>query len=88
MSFQSLNPELTAKVVFLANLQRNLVSFYYKNTSKLIRIVQMQNQNQNATNEKTAETNNITPTIIEQQQFVHPLLMPSLVCNTTSYFSQ
>jgi len=48
-----------------------------------MRIVQMQNQNQNATNEKTAETNNITPTIIEQQQFVHPLLMPSLVCNTT-----
>ena len=29
MSFQSLNPELTTKVLLLANLQRSLVRFYY-----------------------------------------------------------
>ncbi|CAF3793611.1 unnamed protein product [Rotaria sordida] len=52
MSFQSLNPELTAKVLLLANLQRNL----------------------------TAEENNLTSTMIgqQQQQLIHPLLMPSL----------
>ncbi|CAF0894031.1 unnamed protein product [Rotaria sordida] len=52
MSFQSLNPELTAKVLLLANLQRNL----------------------------TAEENNPTSTMIgqQQQQLIHPLLMPSL----------
>ncbi len=45
-------------------------------------------QNQNSTNEKTVEANNMTSTNIGQQQFVHPLLMPSLVCHTTYYFSQ
>ncbi len=45
-------------------------------------------QNQNSINEKTAEGNTMTSTTIEQQQFVHPLLMPSLVCHITGYFSQ
>ncbi|CAF0723190.1 unnamed protein product [Adineta steineri] len=63
MSFQSLNPELTAKVLFLANLQRNLI----------------QNENQHIINEKTIEGNNmITTTNTEQQKLMHPLLMPSL----------
>ncbi len=43
-------------------------------------------QNQNATNEKTVEGNNMTPITTGQQQFVHPLLIPSLVCNTAKYF--
>ncbi|CAF0754658.1 unnamed protein product [Adineta steineri] len=63
MSFQSLNPELTAKVLFLANLQRNLI----------------QNQNQHIINEKTIEGNTMmTTTNTEQQKLMHPLLMPSL----------
>ncbi|CAF0755816.1 unnamed protein product [Adineta steineri] len=63
MSFQSLNPELTAKVLFLANLQRNLI----------------QNQNQHIINDKTTEGNTmITTTNNEQQKLMHPLLMPSL----------
>jgi hypothetical protein len=72
MSFQSLNPELTAKVLFLANLQRNLVRFDSRNTDQSMRIIQMQNQNIN--NEKIVE-----PTTTIGQQLVHPLLMPSLV---------
>jgi hypothetical protein len=35
MSFQSLNPELTAKVLLLANLQRNLVRFYSVKSMKI-----------------------------------------------------
>ena len=83
MSFQSLNPELTAKVIFLANLQRNLVRFYYRNINQIMRIVQIQNQN--SANEKTVEGNNITPSN-HGQQFVHPLLMPSLVCCLSQYY--
>jgi hypothetical protein len=38
-------------------------------------------QNQNTTNEKIVEGNTPTTTIgQQQQQLVHPLLMPSLVC--------
>ncbi len=78
MSFQSLNPELTARVIFLANLQRNIVRDKFRYAVNRMRFVQMQNQN--ATNEKTAEENTTAPTVTgQQQQFVHPLLMPSLV---------
>jgi hypothetical protein len=40
-------------------------------------------RNQNPTNKKIAEGYNITSSTIEQQHFIHPLLMLSLVCNTT-----
>jgi hypothetical protein len=79
MSSQSLNPELTAKVLFLANLQRNLVRFYFRDRRKLMRFV----QNQHAANEKVAEGNNMAATNIGQQQIMHPLLMPSLVCDAS-----
>jgi hypothetical protein len=40
---------------------------------------------QNATHEKMAEGNNpITTSVGHQQQIMHPLLMPSLVCNICS----
>ncbi len=45
-----------------------------------MRIVQMQN----AANEKTTEGNSVTSSTIGQQQFIHPLLMPSLVCFSPS----
>ena len=77
MSFQSLNPELTAKVLFLANLQRNLVGPSASNSTTPMQVIQMQNQNQNAAHHRPAEGNAMSSTSAEQ--LMHPLLMPSLV---------